>query len=95
VPGKIGEINPALCISVHAIKQLDHKWDTTNASIFNFFPLSICMSKMTFPTHPRDELLAALRISFPPGSYAIFALSSKLLKMIVLDIPMSGSAVQW
>jgi hypothetical protein len=65
--GNIGKISPARCISVHAIKQFDDKWETTNASIYNFFPLSVWMSKIAFPTHPRDRLFSAVIFSFPPG----------------------------
>jgi hypothetical protein len=46
--GNLGEVNPAFCMSFHAIKQFDDKWETT-----------------------------------------------KLLKIMVLDVPVSGSAVQW
>jgi hypothetical protein len=53
------------------------------------------MSKMTLPTHPNEDEFAAIIFSLPPGSYAIFALSSKLFKIMVLDVPVSGSAVQW
>jgi hypothetical protein len=93
--GNLGEIKPAFCMSFHAIKQFDNKWETTNASICNFLPLSMWMSKMTLPTHPNEDEFATIIFSLPPGSYAISALSSKLFKIMVLDVPVSGRAVQW
>jgi hypothetical protein len=50
---------------------------------------------MTLPTHPNEDEFAAMIFSLPPWSYAIFALSSKLFKIMVLDVPVSGRAVQW
>jgi hypothetical protein len=53
------------------------------------------MSKMTLPTHPNGDEFAAIIFSLPPRSYAIFALSSKLFKIMVLNVPVSGRALQW
>jgi hypothetical protein len=73
-------------MSFHAIKQFDDKWVTTNASMW--------MSKITLPTHPKEDEFAGIMFSLPPGLYEIFALSSKLFTIMVLDVPVSGSAVQ-
>jgi hypothetical protein len=82
-------------MSLHAIKQFDNKWVTTNASICNFLPLSIWISKILLPTHPNKDEFAAIMFSLPLGLYEIFALSSKLFQIMVLDVPVSGRAVQW